>query len=121
MAHEFFKRKTPERKQNDTSPQELGASAVRYATEHSRSLEDREKYQALETLRELGVLIPLADIDTYHGRAGSKDSREQWAVDPHFKNLLLMTVASVSREVMSCTSTPSYAFLRYCLFSSSDN
>jgi hypothetical protein len=54
-------------------------------TEHSRSLEDAEKYRALETLKQLGFLIPLADIDAYHGRVGHEDE-DEWVVDPAFAN-----------------------------------
>lgn len=86
MPHEFFKRNTPEQRSHPASSQEIGGTAVRYASEHSHSIEDREKYQALEVLRELGVLIPLKDVDTYHGRAGSNGESEPWKVDPQFKN-----------------------------------
>lgn len=55
-------------------------------TEHSRSLEDAEKYRALETLKDLGVLIPLSELDTYHGRARHLDEVEAWEVDPTFRN-----------------------------------
>lgn len=52
--------------------------------EHSRSLEDAERFKALDTLTELGLLIPLSAIETYHGRAG--DGKTWWNVDPTFQN-----------------------------------
>jgi len=55
-------------------------------TEHSRSMEDAEKFRALHTLRELGVLIPLSELETYHGRVGETDKPDQWTVDPNFSN-----------------------------------
>ncbi len=54
-------------------------------TESYRSLADREKYEALATLTELGLLIPVADIPTYHGRA-RKSGEGEWEVDPRFAN-----------------------------------
>lgn len=54
-------------------------------TEHTRSLEDAEKYKALETLQELGLLIPYSDVETYHGRVGGADDLS-WGVDPTFAN-----------------------------------
>ena len=60
----------------------------RYQTrgEHSRSLEDAERYKALETLRELGLLIPLEDQDLYHGRARQRGESESWHVQPGYDN-----------------------------------
>jgi len=54
-------------------------------TEHSRSVEDAERYKALETLKEVGLLIPAAELETYHGRLAHKDEGE-WSVDPTFSN-----------------------------------
>lgn len=54
-------------------------------TEHSRSLEDAERFKALETLKELGFLISLSDVDSYHGRL-AYDGEPVWEVDPAFKN-----------------------------------
>lgn len=64
----------------------LGSEQLQTRTEHSRSLEDAEKYQALETLKGLGVLIPLSKLETYHGRATHPDEQEPWKVDPAFRN-----------------------------------
>ncbi len=55
-------------------------------TEHSRSLEDADKYRALQTLTELGLLIPLSEIESFHGRLGTAEEVEEWAVDPSFAN-----------------------------------
>lgn len=54
--------------------------------EHSRSIEDAERYRALDTLKEIGLLIPLSELETYHGRAGTTDSAGEWDVDPAFSN-----------------------------------
>ena len=54
--------------------------------EHSRSLADAEKYQAFETLQDLGVLIPVASLEPFHGRKGSAKETMPWAVDPMFAN-----------------------------------
>lgn len=59
--------------------------SVQTRTEHSRSIEDAERYRALDTLTELGLLVPLANLETYHGRARVADEA-QWAVKPDFKN-----------------------------------
>jgi hypothetical protein len=53
-------------------------------TEHSRSLEDAERLKALQTLTELGQLIPLGELDVHHGRVG--DDNEAWLVDPTLKD-----------------------------------
>lgn len=55
-------------------------------TEHSRSIEDAERFRALETLKEVGLLVPLADVKTYHGRVGNVADVTEWAVDPSFAN-----------------------------------
>lgn len=55
-------------------------------TEHSRSLEDAERYRAIDTLKELGLLVPVSEIDTFHGRVGTQDEVAEWAVDPGFAN-----------------------------------
>lgn len=54
-----------------------------YRAETSRSIEDAEKYKAIETLKNLGLLIPVSERETYHGRAG--DGR-LFHIDPYFKN-----------------------------------
>lgn len=58
--------------------------ALQTRTEHSRSLADAEMYRALETLKEVGLLIPLTDLETFHGRAGTEG--ETWMIDPTFAN-----------------------------------
>ncbi len=51
-------------------------------TETSRSLKEAEKYKALEVLTKLGLLMPVSQMEVYHGRVGKKG--EQWKVDPMF-------------------------------------
>ena len=55
-------------------------------TEHSRSVEDAEKYRAIDTLKEVGLLVSVADLDTFHGRVGTAEEVAEWAVDPSFAN-----------------------------------
>lgn len=62
------------------------SEALQTRTEHSRSLADAEKYQALETLKEVGLLIPLDEVETFHGRVGLSEDVADWAVDPGFAN-----------------------------------
>lgn len=52
-------------------------------TDHSRNLEDAEKYKAIETLTELGLFVPLRYIEAWHGRAGDGTD---WAIDPRIRN-----------------------------------
>ncbi|HMS93585.1 MAG TPA: hypothetical protein PKD28_04305 [Candidatus Saccharibacteria bacterium] len=52
-------------------------------TEHSRNLEDAEKYKAIETLTELGLFVPLRYVEAWHGRAGDGTD---WAIDPRMRN-----------------------------------
>lgn len=52
-------------------------------TEHSRSLEDAEKYKAIETLIDVGLFVSLRHIEAWHGRAGNGTD---WAVNPHIRN-----------------------------------
>lgn len=52
--------------------------------ETARSLEDAEKYKALNTLSELGLTKPFNQFRTFHGRVGQKG--EGWAVDRKFDN-----------------------------------
>lgn len=54
--------------------------------EHSRSLEDADKFRAIQTLTELGMLVPLSEVETFHGRVGSSEAAAEWAVDPGFAN-----------------------------------
>lgn len=55
-------------------------------TEYSRSMEDAEKYRAIETLKDLGLLVPLSDLETFHGRVRNKSAEDEWGVDPAFTN-----------------------------------
>ena len=55
-------------------------------TEHSRSLEDADRCRALETLKEVGLLVPLNELETFHGRVASADEDVDWTVDPSFAN-----------------------------------
>jgi hypothetical protein len=43
-------------------------------------------YRALDTLKEVGLLIPVTDLETYHGRVGTADEVAEWMVDPAFAN-----------------------------------
>lgn len=54
-------------------------------TEHSRNIEDAEKYKAIETLKSVGFLIPVSELATYHGRV-AKDGEGEWSIDPSFQN-----------------------------------
>ena len=78
--------KDHEQHQNDGYTEALGAAAVRYRSEHSRSLNDREKYQSLELLIEMGALARFDDVQTYHGRVAHVDDGQMWRVDPAFRN-----------------------------------
>ncbi len=62
------------------------AASLQTRTEHSRSREDAEKYRALDTLKEVGLLIPLSELETFHGRVASADEEAEWSVDPSFAN-----------------------------------
>jgi hypothetical protein len=62
------------------------AAGLQTRTEHSRSIEDAEKYRALDTLKEVGLLIPLSKLETFHGRVASADEEAEWSVDPSFAN-----------------------------------
>lgn len=54
--------------------------------EHSRSMEDAETLRAIETLKDLGFLISLSDLEAYHGRAASDQEENEWVVNPTFRN-----------------------------------
>lgn len=53
--------------------------------EHSRSLEDAEKYRALQYLVEVGQFASFSDVETFHGRVGTAEPSD-WRVDPSFEN-----------------------------------
>jgi hypothetical protein len=55
-------------------------------TEHSRSLEDAERYKAIEVLKLHGVLTPVANLESYHGRVRKPSEAEPWKVDSTFQN-----------------------------------
>jgi len=62
------------------------SEALLTRTEHSRSLEDADKFRAIETLKEVGLLVPVSELETFHGRVGTKEEVAEWAVDPSFAN-----------------------------------
>lgn len=62
------------------------ARSLQTRTEHSRSIEDAEKYRALDTLKKIGLLIPLSELETFHGRLGTTEEVTEWSVDPSFAN-----------------------------------
>ncbi len=47
------------------------------------TIEQGEKYKAMQTLLELGVCKKVSDLELYHGRAGRG---EAWRVDPSYDN-----------------------------------
>lgn len=55
-------------------------------TEHSRSLEDAERLRAIHTLKKMGLLIPVGEVESFHGRVRKTDETEPWGVDPTFAN-----------------------------------
>ena len=50
--------------------------------EHSRSLDDAERFRALETLTEMGLLTRMSDMETFHGRVAPDTEVNAWRVDP---------------------------------------
>lgn len=60
--------------------------ALHTRTEHSRSIDDAEKYRATQTLTDLGLLIPLSKVESYHGRLREPGQEVAWSVDPSFTN-----------------------------------
>jgi hypothetical protein len=60
----------------------INNSRVLTRADVGRSIEDREKYKALQTLTGFGLLIPLRQIELFHGRA--EKANEDWHVDPSF-------------------------------------
>lgn len=54
--------------------------------EHSRSIEDADKFRAIQTLTEVGLLVPLSQVETFHGRVATTDEVAEWTVDPGFAN-----------------------------------
>lgn len=54
--------------------------------ELTRSVDDAEKYKALRTLAQVGLLTPLSEIETFHGRVRYKNKDDIWQVDPAFVN-----------------------------------
>lgn len=49
----------------------------------ANKIEQSEKYQAMQTLLDLGVCKKLSDLELYHGRAGDG---KKWQVDPSYNN-----------------------------------
>jgi hypothetical protein len=64
----------------------LEEASLQTRSEHSRSIEDAEKYRAIETLKEVGLLVPVCDLETFHGRVGNAGEVTDWVVDPSFAN-----------------------------------
>ena len=61
--------------------------------EHSHSLEDAEKYRAIEELKDVGLFIPLASfvdnedgLKVFHGRVRKDGESGVWQVDDRFDN-----------------------------------
>lgn len=48
--------------------------------------EQGEISDAIEVLREIGLLEPVAELDVYHGRVESLDEAGKWTIDPNFDN-----------------------------------
>jgi hypothetical protein len=48
--------------------------------------EQAEISDAVEVLREIGLLEPVSELDVYHGRVEGLDEAGQWAIDPDFDN-----------------------------------
>lgn len=89
-------------------PQEDQKPHIQTRAETSRSLEDAEKYKALDTLAELGLLIPLREVEVFHGRVGTEG--EQWQVDTHLSNAGNDTGNNnVNKRPSLYTSTPEIA------------
>jgi hypothetical protein len=55
-------------------------------TEHSRSIEDGDRFRVLEFLKKVGLLIPVSDLETCHGRLGHNTDATKWEADPSFAN-----------------------------------
>jgi len=64
----------------------LPPAVMQTRLEHSRSIEDAEHFRALDILKQVGLLVPVSDVETYHGRLGSNNEESAWQVDPSFSN-----------------------------------
>lgn len=64
----------------------IEATGIQYRTEHSRSVDDAERYKALETLKEIGLLLPVSSLDIRHGRVAFISEAGEWTVDPTSRN-----------------------------------
>lgn len=62
------------------------AANMQTRAEHSWSIEDADKYRAIDALNEVGLLVPLLETETFHGRVASLDKETEWVVDPSFVN-----------------------------------
>ena len=60
------------------------SSPLETRREVDRSIEQTEAYKGAETLRQLGILTRMGDIDLFHGRAG--DGKTDWQVRADFNN-----------------------------------
>lgn len=45
-----------------------------------------EKLKSINFLQEIGLLVPVSQLDLYHGRAKSSNETEEWSVNPDFDN-----------------------------------
>lgn len=54
--------------------------------DHSYSLQDAEKFRAIETLKKARLLIPFTELSTYHGRVAHVSESEPWSIDPTYAN-----------------------------------
>ena len=60
------------------------SSPLETRREVDRSIEQTEAYKGAETLRQLGILTRMGDIDLFHGRAS--DGKTDWQVRADFNN-----------------------------------
>jgi hypothetical protein len=60
----------------------LGAAMVE---KRSPSDVELERKKAVEQLQELGLLIPIENLELYHGRADTVDGHNAWKIDPNFE------------------------------------
>ncbi|MCL1929579.1 hypothetical protein FWF93_00275 [Candidatus Saccharibacteria bacterium] len=78
MRHESLSF-TPLNNTTETNPQLITRQ------EHSRNIEDAEKYEAVEYLKQVGLFISLDSLDLHHGRVADT-AGEDWKVDESFQN-----------------------------------
>jgi hypothetical protein len=59
---------------------------VQSLPEHNTGIAGVHNSQALDILKQVGLLVPVCDVETYHGRVGRKTDEREWQVDPNFSN-----------------------------------